>query len=154
MASKVDATKAFTQLDDLEKTLKDTQQKQVDALNATNKQLQDLHSRIRIEKDSLEDLARLQMDFKNKVYEQNTYSTTQFFNGSLAKDMFNMNGNSAPFDYRILGRKAAGIITQGADVYSVNTLGGSQGSQNNNNGNGDAWTDGQAGGGSEIRRQR
>lgn len=75
------------------------------------------------------------------IYPNNTFNTFQFFNGSLAKDVFNRNGNVINGEYKFLARRAAGMETQGNTAYqtSLNNLNGPIGSAPANS-TGVGWT--------------
>ena len=85
----------------------------------------DINNQIQITKDNYDTLLKTQRLFKenadnSNVYFQNTLNTTQFFDGSLAKDVFNMNGNVAPWYYKTFARKVRGLNMQGASAYQAN----------------------------------
>ena len=99
-----------------------------DELDKVGKKVQDqtnkINSDIQITKDRYDSLLKQQAIFNkepDKVYFQNTLSTTQFFDGSLAKDVFNMNGNAPSWYYKTYARKVRGLDMQGAAAYDVNS---------------------------------
>lgn len=68
------------------------------------------------------------------VYPDNIYNTYQFFDGELAKDVFNRNGNVINGEYRFLARRVAGLETQGNQAYFTpgNDAGGGASSRTGN----------------------
>ena len=114
------------------------------------KKASELENKLNITKQDYQNLLaqqRMFMDNKNAsdtVYFNNTYSTTQFFNGSLAKDVFpNSGGNNIPWFYKTFARKCVGLNTQGNTAYDANSpLGGNANNTINNNpsnGTGVGW---------------
>lgn len=113
-----------------------------------NKASSELDNKIKVQQNDLDNLIRTQKAFNlntdnSTVYFQNTLSTTQFFDGSLAKDTFNQAGNTVPWYYKTYARKVRGLNMQGAAAYanSNNVLNTSNNSQNMNpqNGSGVGW---------------
>lgn len=79
---------------------------------------------------------RLQANFSrvaspDSVYPQDTYNTFQFTNGSLARNVFNRDGNVINGEYRFYARTLAGLNTQGNAAYQPGTT-----TPINGNGNG------------------
>ena len=113
-----------------------------------NQASSELDNKIKVQQNDLDNLIRTQRAFNTNadnstVYFQNTLSTTQFFDGSLAKDTFNQAGNTVPWYYKTYARKVRGLNMQGAAAYqqSGNVLNTSNNQQNLNpqNGSGVGW---------------
>ena len=134
-------------------------QKYLDGLNKLKDELNDLSSqakkeasevdnKIKIQQNDIDNLLRTQKTMNSnvdnsKVYFQNTLSTTQFFEGSLANDVFNQAGNTVPWYYKTFARKVRGLNMQGASAYqqSANVLNTNNNTQSLNpeNGTGVGW---------------
>ena len=69
--------------------------------------------------------------------EDNTISTTQFFNPSLAKDFYNMNGNSLQINSYLAVRQMLGIVNNPTPNV-LQTIPGLNGSNSGNTPNGSA----------------
>lgn len=113
--NKNDVEKYLKELNDLSQNLDDKTAEFQQNLNKVNNHIQ-------ITKDNLDSLLRQQKFFINndpQVYQNNTLNTTQFFNGSLAKDVFNMDGNAVPWYYKTYARKVRGLNMQGRNAYAV-----------------------------------
>ena len=113
--NKNDVEKYLKELNDLSQNLDSKTAEFQQNLNKVNNHIQ-------ITKDNLDSLLRQQKFFMNndpQVYNNNTLNTTQFFNGSLAKDVFNMDGNAVPWYYKTYARKVRGLNMQGRDAYAV-----------------------------------
>ena len=93
-------------IDRLKNKLQDNTQEKEKAQNYLDKDQQLLNDAINLinEKDSI----IRQYQAANSNVE--TLSTTQFFNPSLAQDMYNMNGNALPVNSYLAIRKMLGII--------------------------------------------
>lgn len=113
--NKSDVEKYLKELNDLSQNLDTKTAEFQQNLNKVNNHIQ-------ITKDNLDSLLKQQKFFINndpQVYQNNTLNTTQFFNGSLAKDVFNMDGNAVPWYYKTYARKVRGLNMQGRNAYAV-----------------------------------
>ena len=136
-----------------EKFLDDVKNLQ-DELNKLSKQAataaNDIDNKIKVQQNDLDNLIRTQQTLNSnvdnsQVYFQNTLSTTQFFDGSLAKDTFNQAGNTVPWYYKTFARKVRGLNMQGATAYQQNNNILSNNSNQNlnpSNGSGVGWGNG------------
>ena len=113
-----------------------------------DKEVNKIDNKIKVQQNDIDNLLRTQQTMNksvdnSQVYFQNTLSTTQFFDGSLANDVFNQAGNTVPWYYKTYARKVRGLNMQGASAYqqSANILNTSNSSQNLNpaNGTGVGW---------------
>ena len=113
-----------------------------------DKEVNKIDNKIKVQQNDIDNLLRTQQTINktvdnSQIYFQNTLSTTQFFDGSLANDVFNQAGNTVPWYYKTYARKVRGLNMQGASAYqqSANVLNTSNSSQNLNpaNGTGVGW---------------
>ena len=76
---------------------------------------------INANKATLQDVLNLKNTINNNdIYPQNTYSTTQFFDGSLSRDAFVKEGNSIDWYFKTYARKVRGLQNQGLEAYANN----------------------------------
>ncbi|MBR4486237.1 hypothetical protein IKS57_02570 [bacterium] len=66
-----------------------------------DKEVNKIDNKIKVQQNDIDNLLRTQQTMNksvdnSQVYFQNTLSTTQFFDGSLANDVFNQAGNTFP----------------------------------------------------------
>lgn len=75
---------------------------------------------VNILQDAKTQIDKFKQLIDNNLYPNDTYSPIGFFDGDLARDVFNMNGNMVSWDYRTYARKFAGLETQGNTSYQNN----------------------------------
>ena len=114
----------------------------IEALKNKAKENRDKNNQIdqnnKLDNEVLADAINLISDLKTQniklqaqlKQEDNTISTTQFFNPSLAKDFYNMNGNSLQVNSYLAIRQMLGIVNNKTPAV-LQTIPGLQGQSNN-----------------------
>ena len=75
-----------------------------------------LHAQEQLNADAIKQFKR------TTVYPNDIYNTFQFMNGSLARDVFNRDGNVINGEYKFLARRVAGLDTQGKNAYQPGAM--------------------------------
>ena len=116
----MDAKDFTKQLQDIENNIEKLTNSNKQSYQTLNNDVDKLLGKVNASKEAIKDFSNLQTTFNNNanIYPQNTFSTTQFFDGSLSKDAFIREGNAIDTHFKLYARKVRGLQNQGLNAYA------------------------------------
>lgn len=117
----MDAKEFTKQIDEIQSNIDKLTESNKKGYQSLNADVDKLIGKTNAAKQAIKDFTNLQTTFNNNnanVYPQNTFSTTQFFDGSLSKDAFIREGNAIDTHFKLYARKVRGLQNQGINAYA------------------------------------